>query len=310
MTMLTTQDGSAVPPFAFGTMQFGGTADESASRAMFDACRAVGIRHFDTAYVYTDGASETLLGRFAAAERDTLFIATKCGNRVGTPKAMTAEIDESLRRLGTDVVDLLYLHRWTDDAPLEARVEVLARAVDTGKARHVGLSNFAAWQVMKAIRIAAGFGLEIAALQPMYNLVKRQAEVEILPMARSEGLAVFPYSPLGGGLLTGKYATGTGEGRIASDARYARRYGADWMHRAATGLADIAAEIGVPAPTLAVAWAARHPGVTGPILSARDTLQLAPSLDALGFDMDDALYARLTALSPAPPPATDRNEEA
>ncbi len=309
MTTLTTPDGSAVPPFAFGTMQFGGTADEPASRAMFDACRAAGIRHFDTANGYTGGASETLLGRFAADERDALFLATKCGYRVGTPEVMTREIDESLRRLGTDVIDLLYLHRWTDDAPPDSRIEVLARAVESGKVRHVGLSNFAAWQVMKAVRIAAGFGLAITALQPMYNLVKRQAEVEILPMALSEGLAVFPYSPLGGGLLTGKYATHAGQGRLASDERYATRYGAEWMHRAAVSLAGIAAELGVPAPTLAAAWAARHPGVTGPILSARNTAQLAPSLDAIGFGMDDALYARLSALSPTPPPATDRNEE-
>ena len=146
-------------------------------------------------------------------------------------------------------------------------------------------------------------------LQPMYNLVKRTAEVELLPMAESEGFAVCPYSPLGGGLLTGKYARGEG-GRIRDDKMYSQRYGADWMFDAAEGLNGIAAETGVHAATLAVAWVARNPGVWGPIVSGRSAEQLGPSLKAIGFDMDDALYARLSALSPAPPRYNDRSEEA
>ena len=195
---LTTPDGTPVSRFAFGTMQFGGKADDVASRAMFDAARDAGINHFDTAFAYTDGNSERLLGQFADDERERLFIATKCAWPGGSaPDHIAAQFDESCRRLGMDIVDMLYLHRWDDSVPLEATFEALARLVEAGRVRHLAVSNFAAWQVMKAARVAASFSLSIAALQPMYNLVKRQAEVEILPMAGSEDFAVFPYSPLG-----------------------------------------------------------------------------------------------------------------
>jgi len=143
----------------------------------------------------------------------------------------------------------------------------------------------------------------------MMNLVKRQVEAEILPMTRDQGIQVCAYSPLGGGLLTGKYGSGA-DGRLATDARYAARYGPRWMHETAQGLAQIAADVGVDAATLAVAWLRRHAPDVHPILSARSVAQLTPSLDGLTFDMDDNIYIAITALSPAPPPATDRIEEA
>ena len=308
---LTTADGTPASRFAFGTMQFGGKADAAESRAMFDACRAAGINLFDTAYGYTGGASETLLGEFAAAEREALYIATKCAHPGNSaPDLITAQFEESMTRLGMEYVDLLYLHRWDDETPLEQTFAALAPFVEQGRARALGVSNFSAWQTMKAARAAAEFGLTITALQPMYNLVKRQAEVEILPMALSEGFAVMPYSPLGGGLLTGKYAAGAADGRLEQDAMYKARYGQPWMHDAAVALGGLAAETGVPAITLAVAWVARNPGIAAPIVSGSSAAQLRPSLDAMSFAMDDPLYARLSALTPTPPPATDRSEEA
>ena len=310
MTDLSTPDGSAVPPFAFGCMQFGGRADETASRGMFDACRAAGIAHFDTAHVYTGGASETLLGRFAQAERDALFIATKAGYEGGSsPENIRATFEESRRRLDMEAVDLLYLHRWDGDTPLEQTFETLAELQAQGLTRFIGVSNFAAWQVMKAQAVAAAFGTRIDVIQPMYNLVKRQAEVEILPMCASEGILPVPYSPLGGGLLTGKYATGANTGRLTEDERYARRYGVEAMHAAARKLVEIAAELGTEPATLAVAWVAHHAAGPVPILSARSPAQLAPSLAGMRFEIDNALYARLNALVPTPPPATDRLEE-
>jgi len=143
----------------------------------------------------------------------------------------------------------------------------------------------------------------------MYNLVKRQAEVEILPMAISEGFNVAPYSPLGGGLLTGKYASGAG-GRILDDKSYNTRYGVEWMHDTATDLTKLAAEVGVSPITLAVSWVAQHAGVTQPIISARSEEQLRPSIDAMTYEMSDEIYGRITALSVQPAPATDRLEEA
>ena len=229
--------------------------------------------------------------------------------QAGAVRHILSQFDRSRRQLGEDFVDLLYMHRFDDATPLEETFEALAALQADGAIRHIGVSNYAAWQIMKAKRVAEERGFTVTFIQPMYNLLKRQVEVEILPMAQSEGFVVCPYSPLGGGLLTGKYARG-GEGRIKDDPMYASRYAPDWMHAAAKGLLEIAEDVGVSPATLAVAWTARHPGVWGPIISARNAEQLEPSLAAIGFEMDDGLYARLSALTPTPPPATDRLEEA
>ncbi len=308
--ILTSPDATPVSKFCFGAMQFGGTADRAASDALYAACRAAGLSFFDTAFGYTGGTSETWLGDLVRPEREAVFVATKCASRGGAGRRnILTQFDESRRRLGMDMVDALYLHRWDGETPLEETFETLAELRRAGKIRHVGVSNYAAWQVMKAVAVAARFDLRIDLVQPMYNLVKRQAEVEILPMAADQGIAVAPYSPLGGGLLTGKYVGG-GTGRIHTDPSYAARYAPDWMHAAASGLADIATELDVSPATLAVAWVAHNPLVAAPIISARSVEQLAPSLAGMSFDMDAALYARISALSPAPPPATDRLEEA
>jgi aryl-alcohol dehydrogenase-like predicted oxidoreductase len=186
----------------------------------------------------------------------------------------------------------------------------LAKLQSDGLITHIGVSNFAAWQVMKAQAVAAKLGTSISHIQPMYNLVKRQAEVEILPMAQAEGLVPCTYSPLGGGLLTGKYsADAQTEGRLATNHRYAARYGLPQMHKAAQDLAALAADLGVHPATLAVAWVLQHPAAPLPILSARNAAQLAPSLAAINYALDAETYAKLQALFPAPPPATDRIEE-
>lgn len=307
---METRSGQPVSRFSFGCMQFGGKASEADSAGLYDACREVGINFFDTAYAYTGGASETILGGLLADERDDIFLATKCGEKcVAAPDVIRAEFDESRRRLNQDSVDLLYLHKWDPDTPLEATYEVVAKWVQSGLVRYIGVSNYAAWQVMKAKRVAEDMDIQISFLQPMYNLVKRQAEVELLPMCESEGIHVCPYSPLGGGLLTGKYTSG-GEGRLVDDSKYNTRYGQDWMHKTASDLIALSKDIGVPAPVLAVAWVANNPALWGPIISARSVEQVKPSLEAMSFEMDDDLYARLADLSPTPPPATDRLEEA
>jgi len=157
--------------------------------------------------------------------------------------------------------------------------------------------------------VAAKFDLKIDVLQPMYNLVKRQAEVEIIPACADQDVAVVPYSPLGGGLLTGKYAAGAG-GRLADVEMYTKRYDVDWMHAAAARLPELAQAHNTHAATLAVAWVAQNQRIAAPIISARSVAQLQPSLAALDFTMSDALYAEMAALTPTPPPATDRLEEA
>ena len=297
-------------PLAFGCMQFGGRADEAASRAMYDAARAAGVTEFDTAHGYTEGNSERLLGRFAKGD-DAVRIATKVGYEGGSGRAnLSAQFSQSLQRLGVEKVDLLYLHRFDPATSLEETIGLLVEWQLAGRIDRIGVSNFAAWQVMKAQAVAARFGSRIDVIQPMYNLVKRQVEVEILPMCADQGIAVRAYSPLGGGLLTGKYAGGQG-GRLVEDARYRARYAPPAMHEAAAGLAAVSAEVGVHPATLAVAWVMGCPiAPVIPLISARDAPQLAPSLAAAGFVMDEGLRARLSALFPAPPPATDRIEEA
>lgn len=310
MIDLKTLDGSALSPLTFGTMQFGDKADAVASQAMYDAARLAGINHFDTAVLYTNGASERILGPLVRAEREKVFVATKVGYVGGAGVSnITAQFDQSRSQLGMDSVDMLYLHRWDDDVRLEDTYETLARWQSDGLIGHIAVSNYAAWQVMKAQSVAATFGTRIAAIQPMYNLVKRQAEVELLPMAYDQDIAVFPYSPLGGGLLSGKYARGE-TGRLTTDERYAARYGPVWMHDAAAALSDLAGELGHDPATLAVAWAAAHPTGPCPIISAKSTAQLAPSLAALDVTLTPDIYDRITALGPSPAPATDRLEEA
>ena len=291
---------------AFGAMQFGTTADMRAAEAMVGACLDAGVRDFDTANGYGDGASERMLGELLRGVAD-VRIATKAGYMGGAGRAnLTAQVTESLDRIGLPV-DLLYLHRFDPETPLEETVETLLGFRLQGLVRRIGVSNFAAWQVMKAQGIASGMGGRIDAIQPMYSVVKRQVEVEILPMAQDQGLAVYSYSPLGGGFLTGKYAAG-GQGRLTTDARYARRYagvpvGAD------AGFARLAAEAGLHPVTLAVAWVMAHPARVVPIVSGRDAGQLAPALAASTLRLEADLYAAVAALVPAPPPATDRSEE-
>ena len=309
-TPMTTPNGASVSRFCFGAMQFGGTASHADSKAMFDACREAGQNFFDTAHAYTDGISETWLGEFARDTRDDLIIATKAGYEGGASRQnILSSFDESRTRLGIDTIDLLYMHRFDDDTPLEETFETLGNLKSSHKIRYIGISNYAAWQVVKAANVASGFGLKIDILQPMYSLVKRQVEVEILPACRDQAIGVCPYSPLGGGLLTGKYAA-KGTGRLTQDHRYRARYDVAWMRETAVALGQVAARENVHPATLAVAWVAQNSDVSAPIISARNATQLAPSLAALNFTMSEALYSEITALSMTPVPATDRLEEA
>jgi aryl-alcohol dehydrogenase-like predicted oxidoreductase len=220
--------------------------------------------------------------------------------------------EASLKRLATDRIDVYYIHRFDDDTALEETLRALDDLVRPGKILYPACSNFAAWQVAHALGLAALHGLApFCAIQPMYNLLKRQAEVEILPMARALGVAAVPYSPTAGGLLTGKYRGGDKpEGaRLATNKMYQTRYGDETYWTAAEAFTKLAAELGMKPPTLAVAWVAAHPAVTSVLLGARNAEQLGDTLAAADVELDAATYARIAALTPAPPPATDRSEE-
>ncbi len=311
MIHMNTANGAPASKLCFGTMQFGGKADLVASQSMYEDCRTAGINFFDTAYVYTGGQSETMLGRFARAEREDVLIATKAAyDKPATKANILQSFEESRARMKLDMIDLLYLHRFDPSTSLQDSFEALAELREDGLIRYIGISNFAAWQVMKAAQVARNLGTNIDVLQPMYSLVKRQVEVELLPACQDQSISVVPYSPLGGGLLTGKYATDDASGRLIDDTRYNARYNVPWMHETARALPQIAAQHETDAATLAVAWVMKNKAVAAPIISARSSEQLAPSLAALDFEMSDALYDQLTALTQTPAPATDRLEEA
>jgi aryl-alcohol dehydrogenase-like predicted oxidoreductase len=312
--------GLRVSALGLGTMPFGEDTDEDEARTIVTACLDAGVNLFDCADVYNAGRAETILGGLVAAVRDDVVLATKAGfpsapgiNRRGaSPAHLRTSVEHSLRRLATDRIDLFYLHRFDDRTAIDHTLRTLDALVTAGKILHIGVSNFAAWQVATALGRSALHGwAPVVAIQPMYNLVKRQAEVELLPLARSADLAVFPYSPLAGGLLTGKYGTapGSGEGRLVDNEMYSIRYRDEAVYQAAAELTAIAGEVGCHPATLAVAWVGAHPAVTAPLIGGRTLEQLRPSLAAAEFVLDDELRSRVTALTPDPPPATDRSEE-
>jgi aryl-alcohol dehydrogenase-like predicted oxidoreductase len=219
-------------------------------------------------------------------------------------------VEASLERLGTDRIDILYLHHFDQSTALDDSLKSLELLIAQGKILYPAASNFSAWQTMRALGIAERNGwAPLACLQPMYNLAKRQAEVEILPMAIEMGLGVCSYSPLAGGLLTGKYQSEEAQGRLKTNAMYKVRYGERVNHEIAVGLNALAREIGHHPASVAVAWVATHPGITAPILGARNLEQLEPSLKALDVGMTPELRERVSQLSPAPAPANDRSEE-
>jgi aryl-alcohol dehydrogenase-like predicted oxidoreductase len=313
--------GVKVSALCFGTMSFGADADETVSAALFHRCREAGVNTFDCADVYAKGRSEEILGGLIAPCREEVVIASKVyfpsggdvNARGSSQYHIRNAVEASLRRLRTDRIDLYYLHRFDDRTPLEQSLRALDDLVRQGKLLYPAVSNFAAWQVQKALGLAALHGwAPPVCVQPMYNLVKRQAEVEILPMAAAEGLGVFPYSPLGGGLLSGKYGSGLrpASGRLVENQMYQTRYGDPSNLTIAESFTHLAREAGFSPAALAIAWVGSHPAVTAPILGARSLAQLEEALGAAAIEMTPELRQRISALSPTPPPATDRNEEA
>ena len=287
---------------------------------MYAACRDAGINFFDCADVYNDGRAEEILGELMAHERDSLVITSKCAQAAGpdpneqgaSRRHITRSVEASLKRLGTDRLDVLFIHRWDGTTALDQTLRALDDLVRSGKVLYVGASNFAAWQIAKALGISECRGwARFDVLQPMYNLVKRQAEIEILPLAAAEQIAVISYSPVGGGLLSGKYRPQSqpAAGRIIDNEMYAKRYAEPWMVETAAAFAGRADALGVHPVSLAVAWAGAHPAITCPIIGARSLDQLRPSLDSVAIDMTPELRAEIAALSRTPPPATDRLEE-
>ena len=311
--------GVQVSQLCLGTMSFGGDADEAESARMYRACRELGINFLDCADQYNKGRSEEILGKLMRGHRDELVVTTKCFNPSGpdinargaSRRHIARALEASLKRLATDRVEVLFLHQADPLTPIEESMRAMEDLVRAGKLLYPGLSNHPAWLTQRALDLQEARGwARLQLIQPMYNLVKRQAEVEILPMAAANGVGVIPYSPAGGGLLSGKYAEKGAQGRIATSKMYTERYGEPWMHEAAASFAAFCRQRGWQPMSVAVAWVAAHPAVTAPIIGARSLEQLQASLDSVSIDMAPELRAEIAALSRTPPPATDRLEEA
>jgi aryl-alcohol dehydrogenase-like predicted oxidoreductase len=313
--------GVQVSELCLGTMTFGKEADRQSSRAIYRRCREAGINFFDCANVYSSGEAERILGDLITGERHQLVVTTKVGGSMGagpnreglSRRHLLQECAESLKRLNTDWIDVYFAHRFDPLVPVEESLQAFDILVQQGKVRYIGVSNWAAWQIAGALGVSTLKGFQpIRVIQPMYNLVKRQAEVELFPLALDAGLGVMAYNPLGGGVLTGKYGLApekAAAGRLAENAMYRKRYAEAWMFEAAQGLNVIGDEAGVSPVSLAVAWVAHHPAVTCPIIGARSVEQLEPALKASEIELTAERYLQLSALAPSPAPATDRSED-
>lgn len=312
--------GVLVSELCFGTMTFGGETDASEARLIFNKCREAGINFFDCANNYCDGRSEQILGDLIADCRDEIILTTKVSQKVGpgvndlgsSRRHIMLSVEKSLRRLKTDRIDLYFIHYFDPYTAMEETLRALDDLVKQGKVLYLGVSNWAAWQIAKALGLSDKKGLaRFECIQLMYNLVKRQAEVELLPLAESEQLAVVPYNPIAAGLLSGKYTqpVAPAMGRFLEKEMYAKRYGSPVYYDIAKKFTDYAASVSVHPVTLAVSWVKSHPQVTAPIIGARNVSQLEASLAGADFVMSEEMRREICALSVEPVNATDRLEE-
>ena len=307
-----------VSRLSYGTMPFGSQADEAASRRLVDRCLDAGINFFDTANMYNMGKAETILGKALEGRRKNVILATKVRHKMGeaadesglSRAAIHKAIDASLRRLGTDYVDLYYLH-WPDyDVPIEETLAAMDELVRAGKVRYTAISNYAAWQLCEILWIAEKNGYKAPHVtQPMYNLLARGIEEEYLPFCKKFGMAVIPYNPLAGGLLTGKHSRAKGplEGtRFDKNQMYMNRYWHADYFDAVEELRGIAKEAGKTLIGLSLQWLLSHEQVDSVILGASRMEQLdenlkaceGGSLDAATLERCDAVWARLRGITP------------
>ena len=307
-----------VSRLSYGTMPFGSQADEAASRRLVDRCLDAGINFFDTANMYNMGKAETILGKALEGRRKNVILATKVRHKMGeaadesglSRAAIHKAIDASLRRLGTDYVDLYYLH-WPDyDVPIEETLAAMDELVRAGKVRYTAISNYAAWQLCEILWIAEKNGYKAPHVtQPMYNLLARGIEEEYLPFCKKFGMAVIPYNPLAGGLLTGKHSRAKGplEGtRFDKNQMYMNRYWHADYFDAVEELRSIAKDAGKTLIGLSLQWLLSHEQVDSVILGASRMEQLdenlkaceGGSLDAATLERCDAVWARLRGITP------------
>jgi aryl-alcohol dehydrogenase-like predicted oxidoreductase len=312
------RSGCVVSTLALGSMTFGAETDEPGARAQLDRFVAVGGTLIDTADVYSGGAAEEMIGRWLTDRpsdiTERVVLATKGRfstrgdlNGVGSSRRhLERALDASLGRLGVSSVDLYQVHAWDPITPIEETLAFLDGAVRSGKVRYIGLSNFTGWQIQKAVDVADHRDLiRPITVQPQYNLLVREVEWEIMPVCVSEGLGVLPWSPLGGGWLTGKYrrdqrptgATRLGENPERGVEAYDRRSVHERTWTVVETVQDVAKQRGVSMAQVALAWLVDRPAVASVILGARTLGQLDDNLAAAGLHLSEEEIDRLDAAS-------------
>ncbi|WOH82065.1 aldo/keto reductase [Bradyrhizobium sp. BEA-2-5] len=317
--------GLRVPVLSFGTGTFGGQgplfsawgrSDADEARRLIDICLDAGVNLFDSADVYSNGASEEILGAAIKGRRDKVLISTKIGLPMGdgpldagtSRYRLVASVDAALRRLGTDHIDLLQLHAFDAFTPIEEVLSTLDMLVRAGKLRYVGVSNFAGWQLMKSLAIADRHGWpRYVAHQVYYSLLGRDYEWELMPLARDQGVGALVWSPLGWGRLTGKIRRGQPlppNSRLHATAQFGPPVDDEKLYAIVDALDAVATEAGRSVPQIAIAWLLTRPSVSSVIIGARDEAQLRDNLGAVGWSLSPDQIARLdraSAVMPAYP---------
>jgi aryl-alcohol dehydrogenase-like predicted oxidoreductase len=307
--------GVKVSPLCLGCMMFGGRTEPEASYAIIDRAIDAGINFFDTANVYSRGRSEEVVGEALKrnGKRHQIVLATKVHGRMddtdpnaagNSRRHIIAQCEASLRRLQTDTIDLYQIHRPQPEIPIDETLRALDDLIRAGKVRYIGTSTYAAWQLVEALWIAKELGLNrFVSEQPPYNLLDRRIERGLLPMARTYGFAVIPWSPLGGGLLTGKYRRGE---PAPDDARFANVDDRPWLARRKTeavydvveAIEPMAQEKEASLSQFALAWCMGQPGITSPIIGPRTMEQLEDNLGTLGVTLSPEERAEIDARVP------------
>ncbi len=308
--------GMRVSELCLGAMTFGRETEEADSFRMMDCFIDAGGNFIDTADVYTAGVSEEIVGRWMKDKpRDDIVLATKVRFTMGpgpndiglSRKHILSGVENSLRRLQTDYIDLYQVHMWDDGAPLEETLATLDSLVQSGKVRYIGASNYAAWQMQKAIDISKFRGWEpFCCLQPLYNLLDREIEFEIVPVCLNEGVGIIPWSPLRGGWLSGKYHRGMEAPPSGTRVEIAQQKGwsESWEAYAnertwsvVDAMLAVAKEAGKTPAQVALRWLLHQPGVTAPIIGARSMQQLEDNLATAGWTLTPEQVERLNTVS-------------
>jgi len=315
--------GFKIPVLSFGAGTFGGkgplfsawgNSDEREARRLIDVCLDYGVNLFDTADVYSDGASETILGTAIKGRRNRVILSTKLTLRAGDgPNDVGASrhhlidaTDKALERLGTDYIDLLQLHHFDAMTPVESVMSTLDDLVRAGKVRYLGVSNFSGWQLMKSLAAADRHGYSrYVANQTYYSLIGRDYEWELMPIGQDQGIGALVWSPLGWGRLTGKIRRGKAlpeKSRLHETESFAPPVDQERLYRVIDALDDAAEETGKTIPQIALNWLLQRPTVATILIGARNEEQLRENLGAIGWNLTGDQVARLDAASAITPP--------